>query len=244
MNDMSWEIAESNIFTFLVAGFVILIIFRIVSGIAKVLPLRRKHIIYLNHYLPGTEIAAWVIFLIWASQYLWHGNRLIAVLVFIVLLLLTLWWGWFALKDYVAGAIFRSSKAFHEGQMVRIGEYRGTIQSFSGRKLILETPEGETIHFPYSKISHAIISKINPAELIKHKTFRLTMTREKSLEETRGDIHRKIMNLPWASVKKSPIITPIEDSPSQYTFEITVYSLETEYLFKIEEHLRKKFEGE
>jgi len=244
MNNVNWEIGDSNIFTFLAAALGVFVLFRVIKGISGVIPLKKRHHRWILHQLPSVEVAAWVLFLVWAIQYLWYDRRLLAILVFIVLLLITAWVGWFAVKDFIAGAVFRNNKDFNEGEMVRIHDMEGTIQSFSARKLIMETQEGETIHFPYSQITHAVVRKINPAELIKHRTFGLTVSRKSSLEETKTEIHRKIMNLPWASVKKHPTITPLEEGDSYYKFEITVYSLETEYLFKLEEHLREKFEGE
>lgn len=242
MNSMDWEIGGSNIFTFLTVGLGVFVLFRIIRTLAVLVPLKKGYRRLIWHQFPSVEIAAWMLFMVWAIQYLWYDKRLLAIVVFIVLIIMIAWIAWFAIKDFVAGAVFRNNKDFNEGEMVSIHDYEGTIKSFTARKLILETQEGETIHLPYGKITHSAVRKINPAELIKHKTFRLTVLRQNSLEETRAGIHRKVMNLPWASIKKSPQVTPIEETNSHYQFEITVYSLETEYLFKIEEYLREKFE--
>ncbi len=59
----------------------------------------------------------------------------------------------------------------------------------------------------------------------------------KSIESIKIDI----LNLPWVSVKKIPVIKPVNETDLNFILEITVYALEKEYFVKIENYIKEKY---
>jgi len=75
-------------------------------------------------------------------------------------------------------------------------------------------------------------------EMGQRHTFEIEISKNTDLESTIDQIRRAILNTPWASVKKSPEIKLLNDSPEAYLFEISIYSIRLVYFQKIKEYLK------
>ena len=69
----------------------------------------------------------------------------------------------FALRDilenFVAGLLLQFRRPFSYGDQIVSGEIEGTVRSIDARSVTIETPDGETVHLPSSKvITDAIVN--------------------------------------------------------------------------------------
>lgn len=241
MNLPNIEFSHFAVYLFLFLAIILFSFFRILDRVIPILPTKKENKRVLSRNLPALEIFAWGFFIVWTIQYFWNNNQMFSVGLFFVLILLLLWVSWFALKDFIAGAVFRANASFKLHDTVKIDDYTGTIVGFQSRSIVIETSSGENIHYPYSKILGKIIIKSIPAEMIRNKTIFLTISNDKSLIDTISNIRTDIMNLPWSSIKKEPQIKPIAENNDSFELEIVIFALETEYFFKIESYLKENY---
>ena len=145
------------------------------------------------------------------------------------------------LRDLVAGVIFKLSDHFSINDTLKVKKYSGKIVSFGRSSLELETENGKSIYIPYSKVLNAVNIKTDPAEKISRYNFKLETIKDCALKEKTEQIKQAIMVLPWSSIKKSPLIKPIDETENSFLFEITIFSLEKEYFHKIENNIKEQF---
>ncbi|MBI9035236.1 MAG: mechanosensitive ion channel [Bacteroidales bacterium] len=216
--------------------------FRIIQPVLRLFPLRRERRSLLLKHLPFVELIIWVVLMGWAIPYLWNDYRLYSLALSMILLMILFWTGWFLLKDLIAGVIFKSHKHFSKNEIITIDNVTGKIISFESRYVVLETLSGKNIHYPYSKLIGFVLSKANPAELIKSYKFKIRTSKENSLVSVMSDIKQDIVNLPWASVKKQAEVHLESEDDHAYTLELIVFSIQKEYLYRIEQYVKNKYE--
>ncbi len=237
-----WELSRGEIYLFLLLAIIIFLLFRVLNRSLPFISVRKKWRKVLLNYLPVIEMAAWFVYIIWAIQYLWEGNRLYALELSIILSLFVLAVSWFSLRDFIAGAVFKASGRFLKNETVKIGEYAGRITGFESRNLILETEKGETIYIPYNKVLGTVIVKSHPAENVLSHTFRLKLNDISNSMEVMNRLKISILTSPWSSLKKDPQIRLIDsEDKSVSVFEITVYAIEEEYFVQLEKYIRSLF---
>lgn len=241
MNLPNIEFSRFAVYLFLFLAVILFSFFRILGRVAPLLPVKKEKRRTLTRYLPVLEIFAWGFFFIWTIQYFWKNNQMYSVGLFLILVLLLLWVAWFVLKDFIAGAVFRANSSFKIQDTVQIEEYTGKIIDFRSRNIVIETGNGETIYYPYSKVLGKVIIKSIPAEMIRNKTIFLTISKDKSLIDTISNIRTDILNLPWSSIKKEPQIKPITENIDSFELEIVIFALETEYFYKIESYIKENY---
>jgi small-conductance mechanosensitive channel len=242
MNIFKIEISEFALSTFIIVGVSLFILLRIIKYVIPLLVSRGNQRKFLQKYITLSELIIWVLFFAWSIQYFLTKNQLYAVLLFFVTLILILLISWFALRDFVAGVIFNTNKNVKKSDTVTIKGYTGKIVRQSNRSIELETETGEQVIIPYSLAVSGIIVKKHPSETIKSHTFQLITPKAPSLKELISEIKTAILQLPWVSLKREPQIKPIDQQTGTYTFEVTIYSLQQEYFYKIEDYLKTHFE--
>ena len=65
---------------------------------------------------------------------------------------------------------------------------------------------------------------------------------KENITNTINIIKTNILQLPWNSLNKEPKIIPITEEKNTITLDITVYSIDEEYLFKMKNYIKKKYE--
>ncbi len=195
-----------------------------------------------NRFFPIFELVCWLFFFIWAIQFFLKSNHFYASLLFVLTILLMLIITWYAIRDFVAGIIFKTGAKYSQEETVKILDYTGKIVNTSFRTIELETEQGERVRIPYSKTIESVIVKSHPALMMKNYTFELKVKKDKLLSETIAEIKQTIIHLPWASIKKDTQITPKSVNDNYFVLDVTIYTLDKDFFYKIENQIRKKFE--
>ncbi len=237
-----WELSRGEIYLFLLIAIVIFFLFRVLNKSLSFFPVRKKLRKALLNYLPVVEMAVWFIYIIWAIQFLWIGNRLYALELSVILSLFVLAVSWFSLRDFIAGAVFKASGKFSKNETVKIGDFSGKISGFESRNLILETEKGETVYIPYGKVLGNVIIRSHPAEKVMSHTFQMHLKNISDPIEVMNRIKVGILASPLSSLKKEPKIKLLDSGDGLApVFEITVYAIETEHFVRLEKYVRSLF---
>ncbi len=240
-----WELSRGEIYLFLLIAIVIFFLFRVLNKSLPFLPVRKKLRKVLLNNLPVIEMAAWFVYLIWAIQFLWIGNRLYALELSVILSIFVLAVSWFSLRDFIAGAVFKASGKFSKNETVRIGDFAGKIAGLESRNLVLETEKGETVYIPYSKVLGNVIIRSHPAENVMSHTFQMHIENISDPVEVMNRIKVSILTSPLSSLKKEPQIRLLDSGDGLASdFEITVYAIETEHFVRLEKYVRSLFVGD
>lgn len=241
MNFLTSEFSNIAVYKFLFLGFILFFLLRfsrLIIGYFSIKSLTTKII---HRYFPIFELILWLLFFAWAIQFFLKSNHLYAVIISIVTLTLMLMFAWFAMKDFIAGVIFRTSEKYSKKDYVKIMNYTGKIIDYTNRSLEIETDKGERIIIPYSKALDCIIVRTSPAEMMQNHTFKLSVNKNKALNLIIDEIKLAIIHLPWSSIKKESKIKLFTEDSDFFHLEITVYAFEEEYFYQIEDYIRKKY---
>lgn len=226
---------------YIIVSLVLLASFRIVSFMLRYVVDRKRKLMFLK-YFPLAESIFWIVYLILSAQYfIQKGGNVHTIWIFGILLVLVAFFSWFALRDIIAGIVWKTNKKFNLQDTIRIGEFQGKIQAFHHRNLEIINDNDESIIIPYTKILNSEIIKINPTEMILSYSFSIECSNTENSSKLIQAIRYDILNLPWSSVKNEPKIKAVKEESDRYVFDITVYSIDKDYFYKIENHIKKKF---
>lgn len=239
--ELNIEFTNSALYIVILLAVGLFVLFRFLSWLLPLLLLRREKRRKAWRYTSLIELFVWVVFTIWSVNYLSGNNQLYAIGLFLILFAFTVYAAWVGLKDFVAGAIFKTSGNFSLNETIRIGEYTGKIIRFGHTSAVLETEAGETIFIPYSYLFGKVIVKSHPAETILSYTFRIEIPTGQAVPDIVEQIRSEILGMPWASLKKDPQIKPAGDTRQGHLLEITVFSIEKAYFHEMENLIKEKF---
>jgi len=242
---MDTTIINFSNFELLFFGSIALFLFVMLLIIKRVFPFlvkshTKKRIF--KQYISIVEVGIWLLFILIAIQQLSDSNQLYAMGLFVLLMLSAFWVLWFTVKDFIAGALFKMNKDFEEKDIIQVDNFEGKIIELGNRIIKIESDSGEVIYIPYSKITRQTIVKVHPGEMVLSHVFTLRTLNKEKADLLMDKIRFEVLSLPWASIKRPPIVEIIHDDEDGYIFEVKLYSLEKKYFFKMEQEIRKKFE--
>lgn len=196
----------------------------------------------LKQYMAIIEVGIWFLFIIVTIQQFSDSNKLYSWSLFLILMFSSFLVFWFSIKDFIAGALFKMHKDFREKDIIQVDNFEGKIIEMGNRLLKIESDSGEVIYIPYSKLNQQTIIKVHPGEMVLSHAFTLSTSKNEKVEQLIDKIRFEVLSLPWASIKRPPIVEIIHEDDNSFIFEVKLYSLEKQYFFKMEQEIRKKFE--
>jgi len=240
-NWLEIEFSNFAIYRFILTGILIFFIFRFLKFLIPIFFKKKHRRKTVEKFFPIAELTFWLAFFGWAIEYFLAHNQLFALGVFVILIFISFWISMYVLKDIIAGVVFKAGGMFSLHEMVAIGDYKGKICNFGQQSLELETEAGQTIFIPYSVAMKAVKLKVGQSESLAGHSFELKIPKKKELEKLTTDLKTSILNLPWSSLNKMPVIKLSDNSAQQYTLKLTVYALDEKYFYRIESYLREKY---
>jgi hypothetical protein len=239
--DFHIEFSNFALYTFLLLSVALFFLFRLLNWLLPILIFRKGKRKLAWRYTAIVELFVWTGFLIWSVNYLAHNNQLYAIGLFVILFIFTSWAVWIGLRDFIAGAIFKTNRNLNLNDTIKIDKYNGKVIKFTSNKLVMETESGEIIYIPYASLFGKTIIKSHPAETILNYTFRFEIPQDADIQQTTERINTDIINLPWSSLKKEPQIKPIGETEFGFMLEVTVFSMERDYFPEIERIVKRRF---
>ncbi|MCK5775897.1 MAG: mechanosensitive ion channel [Bacteroidales bacterium] len=229
----------------LVSIFLALLLFVVLRFIEQTIPFliksqERKR--DFNRYFYVVEMFIWIFFTVLLIQRFSDSNQIYSMGVFILLMIAGFWLLWVYLKNIISGNVFKLNRKFEIGDVIQVNDYQGKIIVMGSHRLELETENGEVVFIPYTHLSDTVIVKLHYGEKVLNHSFTMSTPNEGSLAHIEEKIRYEILNMPWASIKKTPQIKLIHKDADHLVFEIILYALEKKYFFNMEQGLKDKFE--
>ncbi|HPE86564.1 MAG: hypothetical protein PHU97_09450 [Bacteroidales bacterium] len=241
MENAIQEISQGNIYWIILLA---LIGYLLLSGIKKFIPFllknakNRKTFRYL---MPLVELAFWMVITIKAIPAFYACHYLLGIAIFALSLSAGLWFSWYQLREYAAGAVIRFNPNIKLHETIEIDGIQGQIKAFYSDSLLLENEKGESIILPYTTIAGKRITKQHFSNQVK--SFRFTITTRNTVHPAMqiAGLKQFILRQPWSSVNKDPQINFIDTTNQGHLYEITVYTPGNSYATKIKEEVQKTF---
>ncbi len=180
-------------------------------------------------YFTLAEGIIWGLYLLGAFIFFLENYIVFSAILILVMLLLFYWYSRFALRDYIAGLVFKVENRFAPNDIIEVDGQKGKITDFHYRNLEIENENGKMILIPYSMLLGIISSPQNISETILNFSFELNITSEHPYEKMRDLLKKYILSLPWTVLKNEPKIQLIEQNGNNYRVKITLYSFDETY---------------
>jgi small-conductance mechanosensitive channel len=236
----NWE----NIYTrFLLWAILILVIFRLLGFGIHVLIRDEKLKLKINRLLPPIELSVWSMFIVWFMFIFAEVRSLFSLVLLAILLTIIYFLFRFWLSDLIAGVIFKTKRIYHKGDFIQIGNHHsGQIKKLGNNCIEIETQDGKTIYYPYTKILNKVSLKSESTERISGYTIDLKVRSSENINDITNKIRKYILALPWYATQNPPIIKLIEQDQDLIVFKITFYPTDKSFAIKIKQMIIGKFE--
>ncbi|OQX97002.1 MAG: hypothetical protein B6I24_10150 [Bacteroidetes bacterium 4572_128] len=231
-----------KVYIYILIGISLFALFKGIRILLSFLPINKKKLQRLKNYLPAIHLLFWIIYIVFGIEFLLDTNYFYPLGIFFMAIIMAIWFSWFAVKDFIAGLIFKMEGDFFLNEIIKLEKYEGKILDFGYRNLKIETETNEIIYIPYSICLNKIVIKPNLLKNIATHNLTIKVKNEISVSDKIKEIKLSILTLPWVSIKKSPKIKMLKKLENFTIFELIIFVHEKKYFYKIESFLKKKFE--
>jgi len=232
---------ENIYFRFILWGILLLVIFRLLSFGLRVLIKDEKLSHRIRRTLPTIELIFWSMFFTWFIFIFAQARSLFVFVVLAVLLSLLYLLFRFWISDLVAGVIFRAKNNYQQDDILLIDKFSGQIKKLGHISIELETHDGKTIYYPYSKIVSSINIKSESTEQISGYTFDLMIESKETPDLLKNQIKNFTIALPWYSTQNAPAIKLIAQENNSFIFQITYYPVDKSFALKIKQMIIEQY---
>jgi len=152
---------------------------------------------YLIRIFPWIEVFIWAGFAFWALSFTMAENRSYYLAMSALTIVLMAGFGWFVVKDFIAGAVLRSDLMLEKGMQIKTDLLMGTIVSMGYLSMELKTNNGDVLVVPYNKLSNKSVSKITEKSHGTSNTIRVLIPEHHSIQNIEKQIRKKMLEMPW-----------------------------------------------
>lgn len=213
------------------------IILRFISTYFRVLTEKRKIRKIFLKVFPVAQMLLWVVFAFWAFEQLFIGRVAYPVLTGSLIILMAGLFGWYFLRDFIAGIILKAENAFEAGQQIRTAEVSGTIKKLDYRSMGIVTSEGELVKIPYTLLTSQKIVKPADTGNWVEQLIRLKISSGYPPEKIQNMLEIRIHEMPWVVSDDSLKLKITREEADNYIAEIHVHLHSSEMAIKTEENL-------
>lgn len=191
--------------------------------------------------LPLIQIIIWFVFVFLASTTLFVDRSFYPYAMAGMLMIATILFVWFVLRDVFAGAIFRVQNDLNIGDYIKIGELSGQIKAIRLTHLEIITDNGQSLKIPNTRLNNSLISGMTTPEGMEEFTISLTLKNSLPTDKIEEKIKYEITNSAWCNYKNPPVIKLQNRNEEFVTFDVLVYTLNQKHLRIVEKMLKEKF---
>ncbi|RLD61616.1 MAG: hypothetical protein DRJ05_02210 [Bacteroidetes bacterium] len=241
MNISELNISGNTIFRLLLSTLALFIFFRFVDYLFKVFRNKSPRVKSFSHFLPIVEMFAWILFLIWAANFFIEENRILAIGVLTILVFVLFWISRYAIKNIIAGVLFRFQGNYSVGDFLRTKDYSGKIQQFTFFSLQITTKDGHSVFIPFSKLMDEVNVRYDMEVLKAGYNFKIMTPKDVGPDEMAEKIKLALLSMSWISVKQMPQIKQVYSDGPSYSFEIILFAVNNKYALKTENEIGERF---
>ena len=237
------------------SGYFILLFILSTAGIYIVLSLLKSYIPLIlsgkinsdrfRKYFALFQGLTWSLFILTSAFFSLKHNIIFSIFLFLVLLLILYWYSRYALRDYIAGLVFKSENRFSLNEIIEVEGQKGEIKKFYYRNIEIENENGKRILLPYSMLLGVISSPQKIRETVLNFSFEINIPAKQPFEKVADLLKIYIFSLPWAVLKNEPKIQLLNEIDNYFVVKITIFSFDETYfqpmLKRVEDYVKQNF---
>ncbi len=192
----------------------------------------------LLRYFPMMEFAVWLWFVFRASsaafsQYPYHNIVMSAIALALVLV-----FGWYLLRDLVAGMVIKTESSLEKDQFLKTELASGRIKRLGHRSVILETDNGDKIRIPYTRLNKLLLTRPAEEEASHSHVIEISVDRKYQAEMIKKDITSQLLNMPWVVTGLPPEVIVSAKDQSFFRVEIRFNVIKKDHVTLVEENIK------
>ncbi|MCA9489405.1 MAG: mechanosensitive ion channel [Myxococcales bacterium] len=173
------------------------------------------------------------LYLAWVVQQLFTEEAPFAAAGVLGVLFGGLWLARHVLLDGLTGAVLRAGGTLGRGDQVRLDGVTGRVRWLGVRVLALQTPSGDEVLVPYSRLSRDAVTRTPRTDGAARHVFTLPRAADGGLPDPER-IRRAALLCHWCSAGRPPVVEPGGDG-----LRVTVFLLDPDRGPWVEEVVRK-----
>lgn len=228
-------------FKILFYAIAILLFFRVLSYLRKILHLSKKEKHYAGYIFPVVELVSWLGFLSWCLHLIYEAEAYSTLIVLGVLIVLLFAPTWFLVRDFLHGLLLKIQRKIEIDSKIQIGELNGTIVKTDYYTFDIKTEGGNIKTIPYNKIRDQIISKNEANNNLEKQSLSFQIQSKQDINQIVAGLKTTLINAPWVAGTQEPTIKLISSEKDNHLFEAVVYLLKKGHAGRIEEYVKQNF---
>lgn len=231
-------------FEIVLVGIGVLLFFRVLSYLKKILPFSKKVKHFTGFILPLVELITWLGFVLWCLHLIYEAEAYSTLIVFGVIIVLLFAPAWFFVRDFLHGLQLKIQRKIEIDSKLEIGNLKGVVLKADYFTFDIKTEDGNIHTIPYNKISSEIISKNVANNQLEKLSITFKIQSKQELNQIISGLKLALINSPWVAASQEPIINLISSDTNNHLLEAVVYILKKEHGGKIEEYVKRNFIAE
>lgn len=228
-------------YTILIDAIGVLLLFRILSHLNKILPFPKRVKHYSGYILPVVELVAWLGFAIWCLRLIYEAGAYTTLIILVILIVLIIAPAGFLVRDFLHGMLLKMQRKIEIGTKIEIGDLKGVIVKTDYFTFDIKTKNGNINTIPYNKIRSEVISKNGANIHLEKQTISFNIPVKEDINLIIPKLKTTLINAPWVAVSQEPIISNIGGEKGNYEVEVIVYTIIKNHTDKIVDYVRKNF---
>jgi hypothetical protein len=228
-------------FTIVIFGIGILLLFRVLSFLNKILPFSKEFKHYSGYLLPVLELASWLGFAIWCMRFIYEAKAYTTLIIFGILFLLLFVPTWFLIRDFLYGMLLKIQRKIEIDDRIEIADLNGVVVNADYFTFDIKTKNGNINTIPYNKIRSEVIVKNGANIHLEKQLISFIIPSKQDINKITPELKATLINAPWVASSQEPIINAIDGEPGNYVVEFIVYIIKKEHADKIMEYVKRNF---
>jgi small-conductance mechanosensitive channel len=190
--------------------------------------------------LPALSLMAWLLYGIWAVNTLFPANVYATVLIVAVLSIVVLLFGWFVLRELVAGIVFSARHPALQGNHIQAAGCAGRVIRMGMQGISLRAEGGETVFLPYSALVGEVLVEHPPERSADEFRLRLAIPGDANGDAAADALKSQLLLSPWVNPVRGPSVQ-VSGSGRERVADVVYHCLSEEHALRVDELLRRTY---
>ncbi len=232
-----------SILGLIVLAILLYFILKFLKKYLPVLPKKEKYRKLFKRQIQAIELIVWFLFISVFAHKIFTTNVIISLIIIILLLIFVIFFGWFEIKNLVAGISFKLHHNIKINDSIKFKDITGVVKEIGNQNLEVETNNGEIYFIPFSKIKENLFCKLSNAEQSYMYVFDIKIATSKYNNSILSDIKKYLLTFSSVSTTKEPNVKIAETTSETTTLTISFVSLDDNNNDKIKMLVKERFEN-
>jgi len=204
------NIPVSDIFQFLIAGLIIMLVFNIINS--YIIPFIKERQTATIKWWQRIQIIIWLFFATLFYVRMLQANIIVTVIISMFLFGV----GFNYWRNVFAGVLIKFSNQFRIGDIISADFAQGQLSAINLAQTKLINDKGELVVIPNAKIRTAVLKQLYKKNNVQTHSFKVQVPSNQNAE----DLHRLVLNCPYISANQE--ISVEKKSKNDYLIQVSV----------------------